>query len=79
MLWEIFTLGQVPYPDIDNKDLLDFLSKGNRMPQPEYCPLELYAIMRNCWVKEQHNRPSFQVLVEQIGQILKHGREVCEL
>jgi len=70
-LWEIFTLGGTPYPGIPMEQLLDFLSDGHRMEQPQNCPLEIYTIMRDCWLKESDQRPKFVQLSERIGRILE--------
>jgi len=37
-LWEFLTRGQVPYPDITNGEVKDYLKRGERMSQPDYCP-----------------------------------------
>ena len=70
-LWEIFTLGGTPYPGIPTDQLLDFLSDGHRMEQPQNCPLEIYTIMRDCWLKEPDQRPTFTHFSERIGRILE--------
>lgn len=38
LLWEIFSLGKVPYPQIDNDDLVNYIQEGNRMEQPKFAP-----------------------------------------
>ncbi|KAJ7377511.1 hypothetical protein OS493_028494 [Desmophyllum pertusum] len=70
-LWEIFTLGGAPYPGIPTEELLDFLSDGHRMEQPHNCPLDMYAIMRDCWEQSADLRPTFAQLSERIGRILE--------
>ena len=39
------------------------------MEQPEFCPLEFYAIMNDCWEKNPNDRPLFSQLVDRIAQI----------
>lgn len=41
VLWEIASLGSIPYPGIDIKDLLSILQEGERMRKPHMCPDEL--------------------------------------
>jgi len=53
------------------EQLLDFLSDGHRLEQPQNCPLEIYTIMRDCWLKESDQRPKFVQLSERIGRILE--------
>ena len=47
-LWEIATFGKTPYPGVDLFSVLDKLETGYRMPRPEGCPPEVYALMRDC-------------------------------
>jgi FMS-like tyrosine kinase 1 len=70
-LWEIFTLGGTPYPGLPTEQLLDYLSEGNRMNQPQNCPLEMYTIMRDCWIDAPEQRPDFVAIAERIGKILE--------
>ncbi|XP_065058967.1 vascular endothelial growth factor receptor 2-like [Rhopilema esculentum] len=72
VLWEIFTLGGSPYPGLPTEDLFPFLEQGRRMEQPEWCPLEFYALMNDCWEKNPNDRPLFSQLVDRIGQIISN-------
>ncbi|XP_061051355.1 macrophage-stimulating protein receptor isoform X3 [Eubalaena glacialis] len=62
LLWELLTRGAPPYPHIDPFDLMHFLAQGRRLPQPEYCPDSLYAIMQHCWAADPAARPTFGAL-----------------
>ena len=35
VLWELFTRGVKPYPDVDNIYLKDYLTLGRRLDKPE--------------------------------------------
>ncbi|KAK2491679.1 hypothetical protein MC885_002508 [Smutsia gigantea] len=37
-LWEIFSLGYVPYPGCTNQEVLSFVVRGGRMDPPRGCP-----------------------------------------
>ena len=77
LLWEMITLGGTPYPNLPTEQLIDFLNNGQRMAQPDKCPLEVYTIMRDCWNEEPESRPTFSGLVEHLGRMLqKHMEEV---
>lgn len=39
-----------------------FLILGYRMPAPNNCPDEIYALMCQCWQYDPRNRPSFRKL-----------------
>ncbi|KAM7436017.1 hypothetical protein ABFA07_014162 [Porites harrisoni] len=71
LLWEIFTLGGTPYPTVPMDCLLDFLSEGKRMENPQNCPSEIYNIMQKCWLENRDNRPEFAQISILIGKILE--------
>ena len=68
VLSEIITHGSMPYPKMTNKETLDNVTKGYRMPRPADCPEKLYSIMLNCWNSQFTERPSFSSL----NQILEN-------
>ncbi|XP_032268143.1 macrophage-stimulating protein receptor isoform X2 [Phoca vitulina] len=70
LLWELLTRGAPPYPHIDPFDLTQFLAQGRRLPQPEYCPSSLYAVMQRCWASDPAVRPTFTVLVEEVEHVV---------
>ena len=39
--WEVFSLGRVPYPGLDNADIPDYISRGKRLKKPPLAPQEL--------------------------------------
>lgn len=41
LLWELTTLAQQPYSDIDFFEMSNYLEKGYRLQQPTLCPDEL--------------------------------------
>ena len=64
-------MGGSPYPGLPTEQLLDYLSEGKRMDQPQECPLEVYTIMRDCWMHDPDDRPRFHNLMEKLGKILE--------
>ncbi|RMX56173.1 hypothetical protein pdam_00022636 [Pocillopora damicornis] len=71
LLWEIFTYGEVPYPDIRAiETLITWLSSGNRMPCPLNCSNQRYKLMKSCWQENPLKRPTFACIVEQLEKIL---------
>lgn len=71
LLWEIFSLGNSPYPGmpVDAK-FYKLIKEGKRMDAPEFAPSEMYHIMRSCWDPDPFNRPPFRKVVERIEQQL---------
>ncbi|XP_067085671.1 mast/stem cell growth factor receptor kita isoform X1 [Osmerus mordax] len=71
LLWEIFSLGNSPYPGmpVDSK-FYKMIKEGHRMEAPEFAPSEMYHIMRCCWEADPVQRPPFRDVVERIEQQL---------
>ena len=71
VLYVIITYGKKPYEEIDTKEeLMMQIEQGYRMPQPEWCPDELYAVMLSCWEMEPEDRPTFAKLQCQLKSFL---------
>uniref|UniRef100_A0A2K5P5T2 receptor protein-tyrosine kinase n=1 Tax=Cercocebus atys TaxID=9531 RepID=A0A2K5P5T2_CERAT len=66
LLWEIFSLGYMPYPGRTNQEVLDFVIAGGRMDPPRGCPGPVYRIMTQCWQHEPELRPSFASILERL-------------
>ncbi|EFX73007.1 hypothetical protein DAPPUDRAFT_253800 [Daphnia pulex] len=67
LLWEIFTLGKIPYPGMDvGHEIVREIQKGYRMEKPEFAPNLFGEIMANCWKKNPKERPTFRQLEETI-------------
>jgi len=63
VLWEIVTLGELPYKGVTGVvELHDLLQDGARLQKPPHCSDELYNIMSECWQKAPNDRPSFEDL-----------------
>lgn len=62
LLVEIVTRGQTPYPGMMNKEVLEQVDRGYRMPNPPHCPESMYEMMLKCWDKKAANRPTFEYL-----------------
>jgi len=69
VLYEIFTLGGLPYPRMEGRKIAKLLREGYRMPKPEHVDDKLYQIMMNCWLCEPESRPSFTVLTKQLKEM----------
>uniref|UniRef100_A0A1I7XC04 receptor protein-tyrosine kinase n=1 Tax=Heterorhabditis bacteriophora TaxID=37862 RepID=A0A1I7XC04_HETBA len=59
VLFEIFTLGGLPYPTISNDDLLVRLLEGHRNNRPPNCHEDIYELMKRCWDANPNKRPNF--------------------
>ncbi|XP_077983650.1 uncharacterized protein LOC144438487 [Glandiceps talaboti] len=61
-LWEIFSYGILPYCYIDNEGVAGCIKKGNCLPTPDDCPINVINIMTSCWQTNPHERASFQMI-----------------
>uniref|UniRef100_A0A8C1PAC5 receptor protein-tyrosine kinase n=1 Tax=Cyprinus carpio TaxID=7962 RepID=A0A8C1PAC5_CYPCA len=74
LLWEIFTLGGTPYPDLPMNELFySALKRGYRMAKPSYACDDIYEVMRKCWDEKFEKRPEFSFLVHTLGDMLSDG------
>ncbi|XP_053365240.1 tyrosine-protein kinase receptor [Clarias gariepinus] len=67
LLWEIFSLGYMPYPCKTNQEVLEFVTSGGRMDPPKSCPGPVYRIMTQCWQHCPEHRPNFSAILERIN------------
>ncbi|XP_018416287.1 PREDICTED: receptor tyrosine-protein kinase erbB-3 [Nanorana parkeri] len=61
-LWEMMTFGDEPYPGIRLSEVPDLLEKGERLPQPVICTIDVYMVMVKCWMIDENVRPTFKEL-----------------
>ncbi|KAM9421722.1 tyrosine-protein kinase Fyn-like isoform 4-T7 [Salvelinus alpinus] len=62
LLTELVTKGRVPYPGMNNREVLEQVERGYRMPCPQDCPISLHELMVQCWKKDAEERPTFEYL-----------------
>ncbi|KAL0126144.1 hypothetical protein PUN28_004932 [Cardiocondyla obscurior] len=63
LLWELTTLAQQPYGEVDPFEMASYLREGYRLAQPINCPDELFAVMAYCWAMSAEERPTFSQLI----------------
>ena len=47
-VWELMTFGSKPYDGIPASEISSVLEKGERLPQPPICTIDVYMIMVKC-------------------------------
>ena len=62
VLWELFSLGKVPYPGMGLNHLIRALQCGYRMDKPEFTTNEIGQLMADCWQSFPNERPTFHQL-----------------
>ncbi len=63
------TDGGLPYPHLSNKQVVDEIQNGERLPNPKGCSQELYLLMMDCWAKESDFRPDFETILSRIEKM----------
>ncbi|KPP61845.1 hypothetical protein Z043_120012 [Scleropages formosus] len=77
LLWEIFSLGYMPYPSRSNQEVLEFVTSGGRMDPPKNCPGPVYRIMTQSWQHQPEDRPNFSTILERIDYCLQVHTHTC--
>ena len=70
-VWELFTYGGRPYENVKVHDVHDLLSKGERLPQPTMCTIDVYMLMIKCWMLDPDSRPGFKELAEEFAKMAR--------
>uniref|UniRef100_A0A915M3Z3 receptor protein-tyrosine kinase n=1 Tax=Meloidogyne javanica TaxID=6303 RepID=A0A915M3Z3_MELJA len=78
LLWEIFSLGYIPYPGRDNLEVMRLVVAGDRLDPPVGIQDEIYELMLRCWNTESEQRPKFADLVCKFENLLKKNDLVAE-
>ncbi|XP_023283929.1 platelet-derived growth factor receptor beta-like [Seriola lalandi dorsalis] len=82
LLWEIFSLGASPYPDLPmTQEFYSALKRGYRMTRAEHAPHNVFELMKCCWEEKPQSRPSFSSLVVSVGNMLTddHNKRYLQL
>ncbi|VDM36276.1 unnamed protein product [Hydatigera taeniaeformis] len=59
VVWEIYSLGSLPYSEVPNQELLTYLRSGRRLDPPCDTPKRMVSLMDECWQMSASLRPSF--------------------
>ncbi|XP_059208014.1 macrophage colony-stimulating factor 1 receptor 2-like [Centropristis striata] len=71
LLWETFSLGKSPYPNVAvDTNFYKMIQDGRHMDQPDFAPSEMYQLMRSCWALEPTDRPTFKMIGQLISRLL---------
>jgi len=66
LLWEIFSLGYMPYPGRSNMDVIELVTAGGRLDILDTCPSTVNEMMTSCWSRNADQRPSFTDIVQRL-------------
>uniref|UniRef100_A0A4W5MMP0 receptor protein-tyrosine kinase n=1 Tax=Hucho hucho TaxID=62062 RepID=A0A4W5MMP0_9TELE len=70
-VWELMTFGSKPYDGIPAREIAGVLEKGERLPQPPICTIDVYMIMVKCWMIDADSRPRFRELISEFSKMAR--------
>ncbi|XP_072296981.1 epidermal growth factor receptor [Eucyclogobius newberryi] len=70
-VWELMTFGTKPYDGISASEIAGVLEKGERLPQPPICTIDVYMIMVKCWMIDADSRPRFRELIAEFTKMAR--------
>ncbi|KAG7262457.1 hypothetical protein CRUP_008919 [Coryphaenoides rupestris] len=65
------TFGGKPYDGISTRDIPDLLEKGERLPQPPICTIDVYMVMVKCWMIDADSRPKLKELAAEFCRMAR--------
>ncbi|OQR66997.1 ALK tyrosine kinase receptor-like, partial [Tropilaelaps mercedesae] len=71
LLWEVMSMGYMPYPGRGNQEVMQLVTGGGRLEPPVNCPGPVYHIMTQCWHPQPEERPAFGTILERLGYCLQ--------
>ncbi|XP_016315010.1 receptor tyrosine-protein kinase erbB-4-like, partial [Sinocyclocheilus anshuiensis] len=70
-IWELMKFGGKPYDGIPTRAIPDILEKGERLPQPPICTIDVYMVMVKCWMIDADSRPRFKELAAEFSRMAR--------
>ncbi|KAG8448176.1 hypothetical protein GDO86_015314 [Hymenochirus boettgeri] len=71
LMWEVFSLGKMPYERFSNNEIADQIIRGVRLYRPQLASDRVYNIMNSCWAEKADDRPAFRNLHCNILDVLE--------
>lgn len=72
LVWEIFSLGEDPYGDVNPIELTKMLQTGGRMGQCSLAPHRVNQMIRSCWETDPAQRPSSEEIKSILSGYNRH-------
>ncbi|KAJ8310557.1 hypothetical protein KUTeg_012422 [Tegillarca granosa] len=72
LLWEMFSLGDVPFDRNDNETKARQIIQGKRLQKPDGCNSRIFKVMSRCWIDFPSQRPSADQLVLEFNNLLTY-------
>ncbi|XP_064484759.1 leukocyte tyrosine kinase receptor-like isoform X2 [Ornithodoros turicata] len=71
LLWEVMSMGYMPYPGRGNQEVMQLVTSGGRLEPPANCPGPVYHVMTQCWHPTPDERPTFSTILERLGYCIQ--------
>ncbi|XP_066015704.1 fibroblast growth factor receptor 4-like isoform X2 [Pocillopora verrucosa] len=71
VLYEIVTIGGIPYEGWSEGNVVARVTHGYKLPKPDHVDDKLYAIMERCWNFDPDFRPPFESLRKRMNTYLR--------
>ncbi|GMS80509.1 hypothetical protein PENTCL1PPCAC_2684 [Pristionchus entomophagus] len=75
VLFEMYSLGESPFSDIDPSELVNYLLGGGRPPRPLISCDKIYEVMTRCWSEDPDERPTFRELLTILAILIEQSTE----
>ncbi|KFQ52047.1 Ephrin type-A receptor 8, partial [Nestor notabilis] len=72
VMWEVLAYGERPYWNMTNRDVINSVEEGYRLPAPMGCPTTLHQLMLDCWQKDRSERPRFSQIVGILDKLIRN-------
>ncbi|EDO41236.1 predicted protein [Nematostella vectensis] len=69
LAWEIYSLGQIPYTDRSDEEVLKCVKDDLRLPKPDNCPDNMANVMKKCWEPNPNDRPNFDMIFAEMSEV----------
>ena len=77
-IWELYSMGEIPYAGMSNAETSEQVTSGYRLPQPKKCPNELYKMMRECWKEKPADRPNSKEVSNIVNSYVSRYEPIVE-
>ncbi|GMT11272.1 hypothetical protein PFISCL1PPCAC_2569, partial [Pristionchus fissidentatus] len=78
LLWELFSLGHMPYPGLSNFEVMESVRLGKRLLPPGGTPSPMYSLMMSTWHLDPESRPTFKHLVTLLEDMARDELEIVK-
>ncbi len=66
LMWELWSYAEVPFSFFSDAEVGRMVTSGERLAQPDGCPLKAYDLMQHCWAAAPMSRPCFAELYNEL-------------